>query len=168
MRQSIKISVQPMKKILMMVALMAMTLTVSAQDVKTYEFEKFTAVYPADFELNMVWGECWGFKIGDDHLYEVVIDPYCTTLNGLKDYGDYRKESMEEKGFKCDEPVVQGNTVYVRGVNGNQVHYDFAVKDASLPEEEAFRGFFYCLTSDEAKYKPIFLEKLLPGLKLKK
>ena len=88
MRQSIKISVQPMKKILMMVALMAMSLTVSAQDVKTYEFEKFTAVYPADFELNMVWGECWGFKIGDDHLYEVVIDPYCTTLNGLKDYGD--------------------------------------------------------------------------------
>lgn len=152
----------------MTLAFAAMTLTVSAQDVKTYEFEKFVAVYPADFKEKIVWGDVDGFNIDDDHLYEVVIDPYCATLDGLKEYGDYRKESREEKGYKCDEPVVNGNSVYVRGVKDNQVVYDFIVKDAAMPDEEAFRGFFYCLTSDEAKYKPIFLEKMMPGLKLKK
>lgn len=157
-----------MKKIFAILALAAMTLTASAQDVKTYEFDKFIAVYPADFKEKIVWGDVDGFNIDDDHLYEVVIDPYCCDLNGLKDFGIDRKESLEEKGFKCDEPVVKGNTVYVRGVNGNKVRYWFAVKDAGLPDEQAFRGLFWCLTSDEAKYKPIFTEKMLPGLKLKK
>ena len=100
-------------------------------------------------------------------MFEVVIDPYCATLATLKDFGDDRKESLEDKGFKCDEPVVKGNTVYVRGINDNQVRYWFAVKDAALPGEECFRGLFWCLTSDEAKYKPILLEKMIPGLKLK-
>ena len=158
-----------MKKIIMILALAAMTLTAGAQDVKTHEFDKFIAVYPADYKPRIVWGDVDGFDIDENHNYEVVIDPYCATLDGLKDYGNYRKESREEKGYKCDEPVVNGNTVYVRGVkDGKQVVYDFIVKDAALPGEEAFRGFFYCLTSDEAKYKPIFLEKMLPGLKLKK
>jgi len=157
-----------MKKFFMTLALAAITMTVCAQDVKTHEFDKFIAVYPADYKPRIVWGDVDGFDIDDKHNYEVVIDPYCATLDGLKFYGDYRKESREEKGYKCDEPVVKGNTVYVRGVKDDQVVYDFIVKDAGLPGEEAFRGFFYCLTSDEAKYKPIFLEKMLPGLQLKK
>ena len=157
-----------MKKIIMMMALAAMTLTASAQDVKTYEMDKFITVYPADFKPKIVWGSCDGFEKGEDHLYEVVIDPYCCDLDGLKDFGIDRKESLEEKGFKCDEPVVNGNMVYVRGVNGNKVRYWFAVKDAGLPGEKAFRGLFWCLTSDEAKYKPILIEKIMPGLKLKK
>ena len=114
----------------MLVAFAAMCFTANAQDVKTHEFDKFVAVYPADFQPKIVWGDVDGFNKGEDHLFEVVIDPYCATLATLKDFGDDRKESLEEKGFKCDEPVVKGNTVYVRGVNGNEVRYWFAVKDA--------------------------------------
>lgn len=157
-----------MKKLFAILAFAAMTMTVNAQDVKTHEFDKFTAVYPADFKPRIVWGDVDGFEIDKNHNYEIVIDPYCATLDGLKDYRNGRKESREEDGYKCDEPVVNGNTVYVRGVKDKQVVYDFIVKDAALPGEEALRGFFYCLTSDEAKYKPIFLEKMLPGLKVKK
>ena len=156
-----------MKKFMMLVAFAAMCFTANAQDVKTHEFYKFVAVYPADFQPKIVWGDVDGFNKGEDHLFEVVIDPYCATLATLKDFGDDRKESLEDKGFKCDEPVVKGNTVYVRGVNGNEVRYWFAVKDAALPDEECFRGLFWCLTTDEAKYKPILLEKMIPGLKLK-
>ena len=38
-----------MKKLMMLVAFAAMCFTANAQDVKTHEFDKFVAVYPADF-----------------------------------------------------------------------------------------------------------------------
>ena len=76
-----------MKKIFMILALAAMTLTAGAQDVKTHEFDKFIAVYPADYKPRIVWGDVDGFDIDENHNYEVVIDPYCATLDGLKARG---------------------------------------------------------------------------------
>lgn len=64
-----------MKKLMMLVAFAAMCFTANAQDVKTHEFDKFVAVYPADFQPKIVWGDVDGFNKGEDHLFEVVIDP---------------------------------------------------------------------------------------------
>ena len=51
------------------------------------------------------------------------------------------------------------------------LYLDFLEKNKQVTEttidEECFRGLFWCLTTDEAKYKPILLEKMIPGLKLK-
>ena len=64
-----------MKKIFMILALAAMTLTAGAQDVKTHEFDKFIAVYPADYKPRIVWGDV----DGEGNYYTAVVGALSVT-----------------------------------------------------------------------------------------
>ena len=58
-----------MKKIFMMMALVAMTLTVSAQGLKTFDGKLFSCQYPANFVAQEQWMEIGkSTRLNSSHL----------------------------------------------------------------------------------------------------
>ena len=158
-----------MKKIFSILAFAAITLTANAQgEMVTYSGEKFSVQHPkeyADVVDDWTPGVVNEWKKDDNHKLSVWPDEYSdVTLENLNYWGDYKKQEFEEKdeGWKVDDPVVKGKCLTLRMTAGDIVQYFYYVVDNGL----VFEGKMTFLTSEEAKYKPVF-DAVLASIKKK-
>ena len=166
-----------MKKILTMMAFVAMTMTASAQ-LKTFECNLFTCQYPADFEAQEQWMEEAFNAKSDDEIgfLSVSVSDLDMTPEQLKDWGDGMKMMTESSfgeptGWKAGTPVLKGKQVTFRAEGEEEVDDEKvpAVKYVYCfitPEKKCFSGELKFKKSDEAKYKPLF-DKILASCKAK-
>lgn len=147
-----------MKKILTMVAFVAMAMTASAQEMVTYNGAKFSVQHPKEY-ADVI--DSWTpdvvneWKKDDNHYLSVWPDEYSdATLDNLTSWGTMMKQDFEGKdeGWKVDEPVVNGKYLTIRMTAGDVVQYYYLIVEDGLN----FEGRMKFLVSEEAKYKPIF------------
>ena len=146
-----------MKKILAMVAFVAMAMTASAQEMVTYDCEKFSVQHPKEYaDVVDSWSNVVNeWKKDDNHYLSVWPDEYSdATLDNLTTWGSMMKQDFEGKdeGWKVDEPVINGKYLTIRMTAGDVVQYYYIIVGDGLN----FEGRMKFLISEEAKYKPIF------------
>lgn len=158
-----------MKKLFSILALAVITLTANAQgEMVTYSGEKFSVQHPkeyADVVDDWTPGVVNEWKKDDNHKLSVWPDEYSdVTLENLNYWGDYKKQEFEQKdeGWKVDDPVIKGKYLTLRMTAGDIVQYFYFVVDNGL----VFEGKMTFLTSEEAKYKPVF-DAVLASIKKK-
>ena len=172
-----------MKKIFVMMALMAMTLTVSAQDaeLKTYDCTPFTCQYPADYEADEdpFFDTMFSAEKDETHKMQMSLnDVTIASLQAFKDYTENIKNVNttflgEPTGWKVEAPVYKGMTMTIRRVKEEEydesgkvmmVVYDFA--SVSPKSKRLFSGDIRFPLSEEAKYKPL-IDKIVASIKEK-
>ena len=172
-----------MKKFFAMLVLAAMTLTASAQGLKTFDCKMFTCQYPDDFETQEQWmDEAFNAKIkGSQEFFSVsVMKDQDMTVQQLKDWAEGMRMMTERQfgeptGWKAGPVVLKGKTVTFRS-EGEEDDYidgqDVKVPTVKMsfcmaqPGKIVFCGELKFKKSNEAKYKPLF-NKILASLKAK-
>lgn len=167
-----------MKKIFAILAFAAMTLTVSAQNMKTFDGKLFSCQYPAEFEAEDQWDdEAFNAKGKDEvGFLSVSIGDQDMTVQQLKEWADGMR-SMTEKsfgeptGWKAGAATVKGKQVTFRAEGEEEVDDTKvpAVKYVYLyvtPQKKCFSGELKFKKSDEAKYKPL-VDKIIASCKSK-
>lgn len=147
-----------MKKILTMVAFVVLAMTASAQEMVTYDGEKFSVQHPREYkDVIDSWtpGVVNEWKKDDNHKLSVWPDEYSdVTLANLNIWGPLKKSEYEEKdeGWKVDQPVVEGKYLTLRMTAGDVVQYYYLIADDGI----TFEGKMSFLISEEEDYKPVF------------
>ena len=170
-----------MKKVLIILALAAITLTASAQGeaLKTFDCKLFSCLYPANFEPQEQWmDETFNAKIEDGiEFFSVSINDQDMTQQELKDWGEGMKGLVERSfgeptGWKAGPVVIKEKQLTFRSecekdvddeTKEPAVKYTFCVV---TPGKKAFTGELTFPKKDEAKYKPI-LENIFASFKAK-
>ena len=175
-----------MKKILMMMALAAMTLSASAQDMKTFDGKLFSCQYPANFEAQEQWlDEAFNAKVEDGiEFMELSIGEYGKdmTADELKKYSESVKYLIERSmgeptGWKCGPTTVKGKQFSFRAEGEEEVYDSDKEEDVKVPavkysfgiltpKKNIFLGSLKFKKSDEAKYKPL-VDKIIASCKEK-
>ena len=167
-----------MKKIFAILAFAAMTLTVSAQGLKTFDCKLFSCQYPANFEAQEQWmDEAFNAKIEDSvEFLSVSVTDMDMTVQQLKDWADGMKMMTERSfgeptGWKAGNVVVKGKQVTFRAEGEEEIDDEKvpAVKYVYCmvtPQKKCFTGELKFKKSDEAKYKPL-VDKILASCKAK-
>ena len=169
-----------MKKIFAILAFAAMTLSVSAQSLKTFDCKLFSCQYPANFVAQEQWmDEAFNAKIEDGvefmdvSLSELGQD---MTQAQLKEYAEGMKGLIERSfgeptGWKCGTVTVKGKQYSFRAEGEEEVDdqkvpavkYSFGIV---TPKKNMFLGSIKFKKSDEAKYKPL-VDKIIASCKEK-
>ena len=169
-----------MKKIFMMMALAAMTLTASAQGLKTFDCKLFSCQYPANFEAQEQWmDEAFNAKIEDGiEFMELSLGEYGKDMTPaeMKKYSESVKYLIERSfgeptGWKCGPTTVKGKMFTFRSEGEEEVDdkkvpavkYSFGILTA---KKNMFLGSLKFKKSDEAKYKPL-VDKIIASCKEK-
>ena len=173
-----------MKKFFMMMALAAMTLTASAQDLKTFDGKLFSCQYPANFEAQEQWfDESFNAKVENSiEFLSVSVSDLDMSADQLQQWADGMKMMTESSfgeptGWKADAPVVKGKQVTFRAEGEEEVYDSEKEEDVKVPaikyvycmitpEKKCFTGELKFKKSDEAKYKPLFA-KIIASFKAK-
>jgi hypothetical protein len=167
-----------MKKIFAILAFAVMTLTVSAQGLKTFNGKLFSCQYPANFEAQEQWmDEAFNAKIEDSvEFLSVSVTDMDMTVQQLKDWADGMKMMTERSfgeptGWKAGNVVVKGKQVTFRAEGEEEIDDEKvpAVKYVYCmvtPQKKCFTGELKFKKSDEAKYKPL-VDKILASCKAK-
>ncbi len=171
-----------MKKIFAILAFVAMSLTVSAQDValKTYDCKPFTCQYPADFEADEdpFWDTMFNAEKDETHKMDLSLNAvFIKSLQELKAYAENLKKVNtvfmgEPTGWKVETPVYKGMTMTMRRVKEEDIDgakvmmvvYDIA--SVGSKSKKVFSGSIRFPLSDEAKYKPL-IDKIVASIKEK-
>ena len=155
-----------------------MTLTVSAQGLKTFNGKLFSCQYPANFEAQEQWmDEAFNAKIEDSvEFLSVSVTDMDMTVQQLKDWADGMKMMTERSfgeptGWKAGNVVVKGKQVTFRAEGEEEIDDEKvpAVKYVYCmvtPQKKCFTGELKFKKSDEAKYKPL-VDKILASCKAK-
>ena len=164
-----------MKKIFMMMALVAMTLTASAQDLKTFNGKLFSCQYPADFTaLDQYADESFSAET-DDRLssFSVTVMNQNLTPQQMKEWIDYMKKDSEYSPWKVvGQGEIKGKQVSVRSEREKEndegemvtlVRYSFRLGTLG---KKSFIGELKFQKTDEAKYKPL-VDKIIASCKAK-
>lgn len=169
-----------MKKFFVMMALVAMTVSASAQGLKTFDGKLFSCQYPADFEAQKQWvDESFNAKIEDGvEFMDVSLSDngQDMTQAQLKEFAEGMKGLIERSfgeptGWKCGDVTVKGKTYLFRAEGVEEVgdekvpavKYSFGVV---TPKKNTFLGSLRFQKKDEAKYKPL-VDKIVASLKEK-
>ena len=175
-----------MKKILMMVALVAMTVSASAQGLKTFDCKLFSCQYPANFEAQEQWlDEAFNAKIeGGIEFMDVSLGDFGKDMTPaeLKQYAENMKYMIERSmgeptGWKCGPTTVKGKTFSFRAEGEEEVYDSDKEEDVKVPAvkyafgiltpaKKMFLGSIKFKKSDEAKYKPL-VDKIIASCKAK-
>ena len=170
-----------MKKILMMVAFVAMTMSASAQSegMKYYASESINLEFPEDFTAGD--GDENEFSAeGDDNFsrMELRLSSMASSLDQMKAWCKDRIESIssdEDGTWSAGDVVVKGKLATVRFDGQVEVLNDDTYKremtkvvkisfTMTTPNQKQFYGSFYYKLADEAKMMPAF-EKMVASLK---
>ena len=162
-----------MKKILTMMAFVAIAMTINAQnavDLVTYDGPQFSVLHPKDYkDVVDPWDDAVNvWKKDDNHKLTVWYGDDVTPVDMLKLYGETVKMSKEDSedgtpAWKIDDPIVKDNIMMLRKVRDELVEYDYVVV---IRDAEAFTGVMSFMLDEEATYLPV-LEKILLTLKKK-
>ena len=174
-----------MKKLFMMVAFAAMTVTASAQ-LKTFDGKLFSCQYPAEFEAQEQWlDEAFNAKIEDGiEIMELSLGEYGKdmTPDDMKKYSESVKYLIERSfgeptGWKCGPTTVKGKQFSFRSEGDEEVYDSDKDEDVKVPavkysfgiltpKKSIFLGSLMFKKSDEAKYKPL-VDKIIASCKEK-
>ena len=169
-----------MKKIFAILAFAAMTLTVSAQGLKTFDCKLFSCQYPANFEAQEQWmDEAFNAKVEDGvEFMDVSLGDYGKDMTPaeMKKYAESFKYTIERSmgeptGWKCGPTTVKGKQFTFRSEGEEEVddqkvpavRYSFGIL---TPAKKIFLGSIKFKKSDEAKYKPL-VDKIIASCKAK-
>lgn len=159
---------------MMMMALMAMTLTASAQ-LKTFNGKLFTCQYPADFKALDQYADYLFSAETDDRLsgFTVTLIQEDLTAQKMKEFIDSMKAQSEGSPWQIvGQAEIKGKQVTVRcerekendeGEMVTLVRISFRVGTLN---KKSFTGELKFQKTDEAKYKPL-IEKILTSCKAK-
>lgn len=167
-----------MKKIFAILAFAAMTLSASAQGLKSFDGKLFSCQYPANFEAQEQWlDEAFNAKVEDGiEFMELSLGDYGKdmTVAELKKYSESAKYLIERSmgeptGWKCGPTTVEGKTFTFRAEGEEEVDdkkvpavkYSFGIL---TPKKKMFLGTLRFLKKDEAKYKPL-VDKIIASCK---
>lgn len=174
-----------MKKFFLMMALAAMTMTVSAQNAaefKSWENKSFACQYPGNFEADDPEDEgffknMFNAETGDEkHKMQISYnDVTKSNEQEFKYYADNLYKVFSAGGsYKADAPVYKGLTMTMRrelikekdfdGEMVKMVTYDFAC--VAPKSKRLFTGEISFPVSEEGTYKPL-IEKILSSIKEK-
>lgn len=163
MKHSVKIS------FMAIVAMFAFSVVAKAQDLVTFDGEKFSVQHPKEYaDVIDDWtpGVVNEWKKDDQHKLSVWPDEFSdTTVETLKDWGGIMKQDLAEKneGWTIEEPVVSGNYLTIRMTAGDAVQYYYATV---VDGKNFFDGKMSFLAAEEAQYKPV-LEAVIASIKKK-
>ena len=165
-----------MKKIFAILAFAAMTLTASAQGLKTFDCKLFSCQYPANFMAQEQWlDEAFNAKVEDGvEFMELSLGEYGKDMTPaeMKKYSESVKYLIERSmgeptGWKAGPLVIKGKSYYFIA-EGEEDDVP-AVKISYLvntPDKRVFAGELRFAKKDEAKYKPLF-DKIIASFKAK-
>ena len=107
-----------MKKVLM-ISLMALmvSLTAAAVDFKTYENEKFTIGYPADWEVTFEGSDWVNIATDDDEIcFDVSYNEEGPMKNQLQMAVDNWEYMKKDNGCQVDQKLVKDDYALVRSI----------------------------------------------------
>ena len=167
----------------MMLAFAAISLSVNAQDLKTFDGKLFTCQYPAAYEAQEQWlDEAFNAKDKMDLGFDVTIGDDPLTAQQLKDWGEGMKGMIETSfgeptGWKASQPVLKGLTLTIRAESEQEVYDEQKEEDVKVAQvkitfitvnaqKKTFSGSITFLKSEEAKYTAL-LDKMFASFKAK-
>ena len=164
-----------MKKIFMMMALAAMTVSASAQGLKTFNGKLFSCQYPADFKAQEQFADYLFSAETDDRMCGFTATLIQEDLNArlMGEFIRSEKAKMEDSPWTMvGQAQIKGGRVTVRserekendeGETVTLVRISFRVGTLN---KKSFTGELKFLKSDEAKYQPL-IDKILASFKAK-
>ena len=164
-----------MKKIFAILAIAAMTLTASAQGLKTFNGKLFSCQYPADFKALDQYADYLFSAETDDRLCGFTLTLIQEDLNArlMGEFIRSQKAQMEDSPWTMvGQAEIKGNRVTIRserekendeGETVTLVRISFRVGTLN---KKSFTGELKFLKSDEAKYQPL-VDKILNSCKAK-
>ena len=175
-----------MKKIFAILAFAAMTLTGSAQGLKTFDGKLFSCQYPANFEAQEQWmDEAFNAKIEDGiEFMDVSLSDFGMDMTQaqLKEYAEGMKALIERSfgeptGWKCGAVTLKGKQYSFRAEGEEEVYDSDKDEDVKVPavkysfgiltpKKSIFLGSLMFKKSDEAKYKPL-IDQIVASIKEK-
>ena len=111
-----------MKKALMILLMALMVnLVATATDFKTFENEKLTISYPADWEVTF-YGDDWiNVTSPDDEIrFDVTYNDYGPTKSQLKEAADNWEYMKTSNGHKVDQKLVKEDYALVRSIETDE------------------------------------------------
>ena len=111
-----------MKKELMILLMALMVnLVTTATDFKTFENEKLTISYPADWEVTF-YGDDWMNEASpDDEIrFDVTYNDYGPTKSQLKEAADNWEYMKTSNGHKVDQKLVKDDYALVRSIETDE------------------------------------------------
>ena len=111
-----------MKKELMILLMALMVNLVStATDFKTFENEKLTISYPADWEVTFYGDDWMNVASPDDEIrFDVTYNDYGPTKSQLKEAADNWEYMKTSNGHKVDQKLVKEDYALVRSIETDE------------------------------------------------
>lgn len=111
-----------MKKELMILLMALMVNLVStATDFKTFENEKLTISYPADWEVSFYGDDWMNVASPDDEIrFDVTYNDYGPTKSQLKEAADNWEYMKTSNGHKVDQKLVKEDYALVRSIETDE------------------------------------------------
>lgn len=111
-----------MKKELMILLMALMVnLVTTATDFKTFENEKLTISYPADWEVTFYGDEWMNVASPDDEIrFDVTYNDYGPTKSQLKEAADNWEYMKTSNGHKVDQKLVKEDYALVRSIETDE------------------------------------------------
>ena len=111
-----------MKKIIMFLLMALMVNLVStATDFKTFENEKFTIGYPADWEVTFYGDDWMNVATDDDEIrFDVTYNELGPMKNQLQEAVDNWVYMKESHGHKVDQKLVKDDYALVRSIETDE------------------------------------------------
>ena len=111
-----------MKKELMILLMALMVnLVTTATDFKTFENEKLTISYPADWEVTFYGDDWMNVASPDDEIrFDVTYNDYGPTKSQLKEAADNWEYMKTSNGHKVDQKLVKEDYALVRSIETDE------------------------------------------------
>lgn len=111
-----------MKKELMILLMALMVnLVATATDFKTFENEKLTISYPADWEVSFYGDDWMNVASPDDEIrFDVTYNDYGPTKSQLKEAADNWEYMKTSNGHKVDQKLVKEDYALVRSIETDE------------------------------------------------
>ena len=111
-----------MKKELMILLMALMVnLVTTATDLKTFENEKLTISYPADWEVTFYGDDWMNVASPDDEIrFDVTYNDYGPTKSQLKEAADNWEYMKTSNGHKVDQKLVKEDYALVRSIETDE------------------------------------------------
>ena len=111
-----------MKKELMILLMALMVnLVTTATDFKTFENEKLTISYPADWEVSFYGDDWMNVASPDDEIrFDVTYNDYGPTKSQLKEAADNWEYMKTSNGHKVDQKLVKEDYALVRSIETDE------------------------------------------------
>ena len=106
-----------------MILLMALmvNLVTTATDFKTFENEKLTISYPADWEVSFYGDDWMNVASPDDEIrFDVTYNDYGPTKSQLKEAADNWEYMKTSNGHKVDQKLVKEDYALVRSIETDE------------------------------------------------